>query len=102
MQRHDGLEQASRTCCCFGVSDLAFHRAKRTPLMALRIGSTKYLTQTFELGGVASLGAGAVGLHQLDSFGAVTGNVISAAQGFGLAFRHRCVNTFTAAIGRSA
>ncbi len=93
VQGHDRLEQPSCSCGSLGVADLGLHRAQSTPLPVFALLGVEHQGQSAELCGVARFGAGAVCLDQFDGLGSVAGDVIGSAQGQGLPFGDRCVDT---------
>ena len=102
MQGHDDLKEAAGAGGGLGVTDLALDRAQGAPLTIGATGLIKDGAQAAKLGGVAGLGAGAVGLDELDGLGAIASALVGAAQGLGLARRDRRIDALGAPIGGRA
>ena len=104
VQGHDGLEEARGARRGLGVADLGLHAAQGAPLRVSlgRGGLGEHGAQALELGGVAGLGAGAVGLEELDGARRVAGALVGAAQGLGLARGQGGVDGLCAAVAAGA
>ena len=104
VQGEGGLDEAGGTGGALGVANLALHRADGAEL-ALCLGPAGVVegqAQAAELGDVASLGARAVGLDELDGGGGVAGGLVGAHQSLGLALADGGVDALGAAVGRRA
>ena len=102
MDGHHGLEEAGGAGRCLGMTDLGLDRSKGAPLSILSAALVEYRLQTFELGGVAGFGPGAVSLDQLDCSRAEAGLFVGPPQRPGLTFRYRCVDALGTPVGRGA
>ena len=102
VQGHDGLEQAGSARRSLGVADLRLHGAEGTPLPVGGLHVAEGHLESAELGSVASLGAGAVGLHELDRLGTVASTLVGTTDGLGLSLGDRSVDALGAAVRRGA
>ena len=101
VQRHHGLEEPGRAGGRLGVADLRLDRSERAPLR-LALADREGQLQPAELGRVAGLGPGPVGLDQLDRVRLEAGVGLGAAQGLGLALGHRRIDALRLAVRRRA
>ena len=98
VQREGRLDESGDPGGGLGVADLALDRADRAPAAPLALGLVKDRREAAQLGRVADLGAGAVGLDQLDRGRAHIGELVGVSKGPGLAGGGGRVDRLTAAV----
>ena len=98
VQGHHHLEEPGGARGGLGVADLGLDGPEGAPLAVLAARLLEDHLEALDLGGVAGLGRGAVGLDEVDRVGAVARHVVALAQGAGLALGDRRVHRLGLAV----
>ena len=98
IKRHRRFDHAGGTGCGLGVADHRLDRAQCAPWFLVGRQLAVHHFQAADFDGITDLGAGAVGLYELDGAGVDSRGVVGSTQCARLAVGARCVNRVALAV----